>query len=103
IPKVNQRDAFWAMKKGEAPTDNRKHYEDIHVPKDTSMGFWIGTFACFFGFALTWHITWLTLVGIVGVVVCMIMHLSVDHTEYTLPAAEVKKIEAENLKRRLFA
>jgi cytochrome o ubiquinol oxidase subunit 1 len=91
-PVVHERDAFWAMK--QKGIDKKGiHYEDILMPKDTPMGFVIGMFSFIFGFAIIWQIVWLTILGFVGVVGCLIQHLSCDDTEYFVPASKVKEIE----------
>lgn len=91
IPKITDREAFWQMKKrGEHLS---KEYEDIEVPKNTGMGIYISAFGFVAGFALVWQIPWLTSVGLVGVIACIIILSFDEEREYTLPAAEVKKIE----------
>ncbi len=94
VPHVDQRDAFWTMK--ESGRKRTFQYEEIHIPKDTPTGLFIGGFTLLFGFGIIWHIAWLTLIGFVGVIICLILYLSRMHTEYTLSAAEVEKIETSN-------
>lgn len=91
IPEVHERDAFWARKhekEHKAPI-----YEEIHIPKDTPLGLFIGVLSFLAGFAIVWHILWLGIVGAVGIVVCLIIRLAEAHTEYTLSAEEVKEME----------
>jgi cytochrome o ubiquinol oxidase subunit 1 len=91
-PVVHERDAFWTMK--QKGIDKKGiHYEDILMPKDTPMGFVIGMFSFIFGFAIIWQIVWLTILGFLGVVACLIKHLSYDDTEYFIPASKVREIE----------
>lgn len=101
VPKVDKRDAFWEMKKN-SPEPKKTHYEDIHMPKNTPIGLFIGGFSLIFGFALTWHIFWLALIGFVGAIVCLIIRLSEDDIDihYYIPAKEVEKIETEYAKKR---
>jgi len=92
IPKVTSREEFWEMKKrGHQP---RKHYEDIELPKNTGMGIYVSAFAFLFGFAMVWYIFWLAILGLVGIIVCVILRSLDDDTEYVVPAAEVARIEA---------
>jgi cytochrome o ubiquinol oxidase subunit 1 len=95
IPTVDQLDPFWALKMGHvAPSE--MHYEDIHLPKNTPLGFYIGLLSIFFGFAMTWHIFWLAIVSFMAIAACVIFRLSgKDKDEYEIiPAATVKKMDA---------
>lgn len=92
IPKVDQIDPLWAMKRGEAPKQ-QKHYEDIAMPKDTPMGMYIGILSLIFGFAMTWYIFWLAILSFVGIVICLIIRLSGKDEHDIIPAAEVRAFE----------
>lgn len=93
IPIVTSRDAFWEMKKNGGMKERPK-YEDIEMPKNTALGLYIAGFVFLFGFAMIWHMFWLTIVCVVGGVICVIIRTFDDHTEYTVTATEVAKIEA---------
>jgi cytochrome o ubiquinol oxidase subunit I len=91
VPTVTTRDAFWHMKKkGDKPS---RHYEEIELPKNTGMGIYVAIFGFLLGFALVWHILWLGLLGSIGVIVCLTMRSLDKHTEYTLSAAEIARLE----------
>lgn len=94
-PHVHTRDAFWEMKMH--PNENKKpvHYEDIHMPRNTSIGLIIGVFAGIFGFACTWHITWLAIASLVSVIVTAIIRTYDTDTEYNLTAAEIEQLELQ--------
>ena len=77
-------------KKGDKPS---RQYEDIELPKNTGMGIYISVFGFLLGFAIVWHILWLGLLGAIGVVACLTMRSLDKHTEYTLSAAEIARIE----------
>jgi cytochrome o ubiquinol oxidase subunit I len=92
IPEVHGRDAFWTMK--HAKTQQTKpRYHDIHMPANSAQGFYIGVFSFLFGFGMIWHIFWLAALCFIGMIVCIIVHLSQKHPEYTVTAAEIEKIE----------
>ncbi|CAG2127805.1 cytochrome o ubiquinol oxidase subunit I [Cupriavidus plantarum] len=97
-PVVRDLDAFADMKaRGEKPrTDG---YEEIHMPKNTAAGFYMGAFSLVLGFALTWHIWWLAAVGLIGMVVSFIFRANDDHIDYYVPAKEVEQIETQQLQR----
>ena len=93
IPSVETRDPYFAMKKqGGLP---KPQYEDIHMPKNTGQGVYIAVFAFLAGFAFVWHIVWLIVVGLAGIVICSIVKGFQEDSEYTLPAAAVAKIESQ--------
>jgi cytochrome o ubiquinol oxidase subunit 1 len=99
IPQVEGRDAFWAMK--HAKTKPQKvEYTDIYVPKNSPMGLIIASFAFLFGFAMIWHIGWLAIIGLLGVIVSVVVRTSDDDSEYKLTAAKVEKMESEAAARR---
>lgn len=65
------------------------------MPKNTPSGFAIGMAAFVIGGALIWHIWWLALVALVFLVVTVIRRTLDDFTEYTIPAAEVARLDKE--------
>lgn len=92
IPTVSERDAFWVIKKSKPAA---KQYEDIEVPKNSGAGVFIAGFAFLFGFGAIWHIVWLAIIGVIGVIVSIMVRLSVDETERTISADEVRRMEQE--------
>lgn len=98
-PQVHERDDFWA-KKQEGIRLGKPLYQDIHMPKNTPMGLYIGALSFFFGFAMIWYMFWLAAITFVGILVCVIMRLSDDHTDYYIPAAEVERLEAKIAKKK---
>lgn len=96
-PVVTTRDAFWETKQnklhGHMP--EKLHYTDIHMPKNTGMGFIIAMFGGLFCFAMTWKMPLFIAVGLVGMFVCAIVRTFSTDVDYYVTAAEVEKIEAE--------
>lgn len=72
-----------------------QQYEDIHMPSNTSAGFFIGMFSLVLGFAGVWHIWWLAIVGFVGIVATAIIYSSQKNEGYYIPADTVRKIEEQ--------
>ena len=91
-PEVHEKDAFWAYKHSKN-RPSKKPYEDIHMPSNTPIGFYIGSLSFVLGFALIWWMFWLAAVSFVGIVFFCIKHLYQKHKEYTLTAKEIEKIE----------
>jgi len=98
IPQVKSRDAFWEMKSRFAKASRERGkgnivYQDIILPKNTAMGIYVAGFALFFGFAMVWHMWLFALIGMLGIIVCVILRTFDEHTEYVLTAAEVERLE----------
>lgn len=93
IPEVDSRDPFWTQK--HTHKDHKPHYDEIHMPKNTPHGLYIGALSFLLGFAFTWHILWLGVVSVLGIITCVILRLFEDHTEYAISATEVARLEAE--------
>lgn len=93
IPTVDDTDPFWKQKQ----TKEKKQpiYEDVHMPKNSASGFYIGVLSFLAGFALTWHIMWMAVASIIGIIVCLIIHFSKE-PEYTISAEEMKKMECNS-------
>jgi cytochrome o ubiquinol oxidase subunit 1 len=92
IPTVDQIDPLWAIKRGQAPKPE-VGYEDIHLPKNSPMGLYIGILSFIFGFAMTWYITWLAIASFIGIILCLIIRLSGEDEHEVITAEEVKAME----------
>lgn len=103
IPQVQALDAFADMKaRGQAKQD-RPAYRDIHMPSNTCAGLVIGLFSLALGFALVWHIWWLAIGGLVGIIATLVVYSSRDNDGYYIPASTVRKIEDARLGKRIEA
>lgn len=94
IPTVTGREEFWQRK--QRGDRSKEKYQDILIFKNTGMGIYISAFAFLFGFAIVWQIIWLSLLGLIGVIICIILRSLDDDIEYVLTVAEIKKIETAN-------
>ncbi len=98
LPVVSEIDDFWRQKERRMHHKGEKDsivYEDIHMPKDTAMGFVISVFSFIFGFAMVWHTWWLALLGLAGIVGSVIKRSFDYDTDYYITADEVKAIETQ--------
>ncbi len=94
LTEVHDRDPFWeAKQKSAIKASSKPKYEDIEMPKNSPMGIFIAGFAFLAGFAVIWHIWWLAVIGLIGVLTTIIIRTTDDDTEYTITAAEVEKME----------
>lgn len=91
IPEVSTRDAFWEMK--QTKKKQKVKYEPIVVPKNTPLGMVVAGFAFLVGFGIVWHIVWLALLGILGVIITLLVRFSSDETERIIPVEEIKRLE----------
>ncbi|MBF5058828.1 cytochrome o ubiquinol oxidase subunit I [Candidatus Neptunochlamydia vexilliferae] len=91
-PEVETRDSFWEAKHGGKPLV-KGEYQEIHMPKNTAIGFLIGAISCVLGFALVWHMFAIAAVCALGILGCLIVRLFEKHTDYYVTVDEIKKIE----------
>jgi len=96
IPKVESNEAFWDMKQNGELLKPKK-FEDIEMPKNTAVGIYLSGFAFLIGFAFVWHIWWLAITSVIGVVITIVIRSLDDETEYIISAAEVEKMEKNNV------
>lgn len=101
-PVAVDRDTFWEQKKHQNDPKSpvaKMPYQDIHMPKNTPIGFIIAIFGGLFCFAMTWKMPIFIAVGLIGIFAATIARAFDNHTDYYVPAAEVEKIET-NLNAR---
>ncbi len=98
-PHVHGRDPFWEMKQTPKIDIPAPQYEDIHMPKNTAMGIYIAGFSFIFGFGMIWNIIWLIVIGLIGMITCIIIRLSQDDVEYYVSKEEIAQIENANSNR----
>ena len=97
LPKVSDLDAFTDMKeKGDAYTRHAS-YAPINMPRNTTEGVAIGILSLVFGFAMVWHIWWLAIVGLVGMVGSFIARAYASDVDYYVQPDEVARIENAHL------
>lgn len=98
VPVVTSRDDWWEEKQRREqglPATPTPPIEPIHMPGNSGIPF-IKSFFWFiagFGFVFNW--LWMAIPGLIGVVVCMLVHSFTYNNEYYIPAEEVVRTEAE--------
>ncbi|MFJ1300926.1 cytochrome o ubiquinol oxidase subunit I [Pseudomonadota bacterium AL_CKDN230030165-1A_HGKHYDSX7] len=93
VPHVDSLDQHWEDKENGVAYKRPAKYEDIHMPRNTGAGVFMGAFGLVMCFALIWHIWWLAIVGLVGMVGSFIRRAYDRDVDYWVPAAEVERIE----------
>ena len=97
LPVAADRDAFWEAKQAKRSLYSGA-YTAFELPRNTGMGVWIGAFACLFAFAVIWHLWWLMVLAFVGIVVTLVRRTFDEDLEYTVSAAEAKRLDNAALK-----
>ncbi|MCM3268827.1 cbb3-type cytochrome c oxidase subunit I [Paenibacillus elgii] len=97
LPQVSSQDEWWEEKQRRARgqlAPVRPKLEPIHMPKNSGIPFVMSMFwfAAGFGFVFDW--LWLTVSGLVGIAVCMLVHSFNYKTDYYIPVEEIKRTEA---------
>ncbi|MFZ2832041.1 MAG: cytochrome o ubiquinol oxidase subunit I [Minisyncoccia bacterium] len=100
IPTVHGRHPLWDMKHGIGTKTGKPHYEDIHMPKNTGIGFALAGASFILGFSLIWHIWWLAIGGLVAIIALIIARSFDYEIEYVVPANDVARIEAKNTQKK---
>ena len=94
IPHVNERDPFWAMKQqGKSHKSGKVRYDEIHMPKNSPLGLFVGILSLALGFAIVWHIWWMAIVSTLAILAMIVVRLSEEHTEFVVTPDEIEKIE----------
>ena len=97
LPQVRQLDQFWTDKQDGVAYMRPNRYEDIHMPRNTGVGVFMGLFGVVLGFALVWHIWWMAALGLAGMVGSFLVRVYDRDIDYWVPAAEVERIERARL------
>lgn len=96
IPSVTTADGLLDIKRD---GQRKPAYEDIMIPKNTAAGIYISIFAFIASFAFVWHMWLLVIASIIGIIVVFIVRGFNEHSEYTLTAEKVEKLEAARLNK----
>ena len=92
LPEVRGIDAFWEEKQKGGP-QRPAAYLDIMMPRNSPVGVIVGAASLVLGFGLVWHIWWMAILGLVGILASIVAFASNESTEYRISAAEVERIE----------
>jgi len=93
LPQVHGLDAFWEAKRcnggalAPAPGEGGR---PIEMPRASALGIVVAFFAFVGGFALVWHIWWLALVGLGGVIAAGLTRAWQTEHEFEVSLAEIE-------------
>lgn len=96
MPKVDDIDAWWKMKqqRKEGILPPKEPLKPIHMPSPSSVPFFMGLAFFISGFGLVFNQFTIGIVGLIGVLVCMLWRSLEKDTGYFIPVEEIKKTEA---------
>ena len=92
LPNVLGEEPYWHIKRKAIETQQLSAeplYKPIHMPRNSPTGFVTAFFATLTGFALIWHIWWLSGVSLVAAYAIFVWYAWRDVVEYEIPAEEV--------------
>lgn len=95
LPTVSKLDDYW-HKKQEYKKKGRPKcppYTDIHMPRNTSVGFLIGLFSGILGFCSIWHMWLVAGVSLITIMVILIFRTFNTNVDYYIKASEVEVTE----------
>lgn len=95
LPVVHSRDAWYEAKHGGVPVFSGE-YTDVELPRNTGFGVYIGILAVLFGFAIIWHLWWLALVALFGLIYVLIRRTYDEDTTFTIPANELREYDIKH-------
>lgn len=96
IPYIKNKDDFWETKKQKKHIKNI-NYNEIHMPKNTELGFFIGFLSLIFGFSAVWHIFWLCVLSFFTIITSLIIKSIDEDNSYIVSIEEIKKIEEKKI------
>ncbi|MEM9880552.1 MAG: cytochrome o ubiquinol oxidase subunit I [Pseudomonadota bacterium] len=91
-PRVFELDA-WSHMKRNGFAIPRGGFTPIHMPHYTATGVIISALLTVMGFALVWHIWWLTIISFLGALAYGIAHTFNYNRDYYVPVDEIEEIE----------
>jgi cytochrome o ubiquinol oxidase subunit 1 len=99
LPEVTGEDAYWTSKQKairERSLGPEPGYSNVHMPRNSPVGFICAFFATIVGFALIWHIWWLAVAGLACAYATFVVFAWRDVHEDSIPAATVARDDRAN-------
>jgi cytochrome o ubiquinol oxidase subunit I len=104
LPHVEGEDAYWGMKQRAASQSTvQPRPAAIAMPRHSAIGIVIAFFAVIMGFALVWHIWWMAVVGLGGILAASLSHAWRVVHEVEIPAETIAAFADEQRQRRAAA
>jgi cytochrome o ubiquinol oxidase subunit I len=104
MPHVQHVDAYWEVKRAGGPRRVLPSFAELHLPRNTPVGFLMAFFAVVLGFALVWHIDWLAAAGLLAAAAVALREFWKTDREEFITAEQVAAFErAHGVPSRYFA
>ena len=98
IPEVKSFDAWWEKKQGnENSLKTDKKLKPIHMPKNTPIPFIMSTAFFIGGFGLVFSQFTIAIIGLIGVIACMLWRSLEKDDGYFIPVDEIKKASVKGV------
>ncbi|PZM64498.1 cbb3-type cytochrome c oxidase subunit I [Paenibacillus dendritiformis] len=97
LPQVSSQDEWWEEKQRRARGEQLSippKLEPIHMPRNSGIPFVMSMFWFTAGFGFVFDWVWMTVAGLAGVAVCMLVHSFNYNTDYYIPVEEITRTEA---------
>ncbi|QIG80226.1 cbb3-type cytochrome c oxidase subunit I [Stakelama tenebrarum] len=91
LPKIEETEAFTAMKRRGRAYESPEDYADITMPKHTGLPVMIGAAGFVCAFALTWHIWWAAALGLLAMWGGVVARSFRSDFEHVIPAAQIER------------
>lgn len=95
LPQVHDRDHWWDMKEHDLAHNKPKSYNKIHMPSNTWAGIVVSMFSLVMGMAMVWHVWWLAILSVLGMVGAFIIYNFTKGDGYYVDVETVEETEAE--------
>src|SRR6201992_1870822 len=96
LPNVGGADAFWNAKQHPSAAHTPPQLIALEVPKHSALGFFVAFFAVIFGFSMIWHIWWLAIVGVLGLIAVSLRQAWKTDLEEEVSVATITAHESEH-------
>ncbi|MCC6067663.1 cytochrome o ubiquinol oxidase subunit I [Ferrovum sp. PN-J185] len=94
-PVVEDLYAFTYMKENGINPRATAPFAPIHMPRNSSIGVFLGLFTFTLGFGLVWHMWWLVVGSLFAILSLLVMRSTDDNVDYELSPQQVAVYEAE--------
>ncbi len=93
LPIIKERDQFWNEKQDENNSKIQKKFKNFSMPKNSYLGLVIAFFAFSLGFAAVWHILWLFIFGLLGIISIIIIRSLDENRDRLVTFDDLSKVD----------
>ena len=97
LPEINDIDQFWYDKEHGKAYQTDGKYEEIHMPKNRTIGVVMTVLLTAAAFGVIWHMWWLAALGLAGTIVSLIVSSFNTKHDYYVDVETISKTENAHL------